>query len=91
MTLISLPAWMAKTRSTPLKDDAISSSVLSRLMYASIVSLRAPGLEPEIESAISTMAAYGDSAVTSSWCASIALMTVSFSPNFRAISAPARA
>jgi hypothetical protein len=51
MTLISRPACMANTFSTPSWPPAICSRRSRRLMYISSDSRRAPGLPPLIESA----------------------------------------
>ncbi len=51
MIRTSLPACIANDFSTPLNESAISSKFCNLLIYASNVSLLAPGLDAEIASA----------------------------------------
>ena len=55
--LTSLPACIAKDFSTPSNESAISSNFSNLLIYASKVSLLAPGLDAEIASAACTKTA----------------------------------
>ena len=79
MILTSRPAWIANDFSTPSKESAISSRFCNLLIYASNVSLLAPGLDAEIASAACIKTASNVCGSTSPWWASTALITNGFS------------
>ena len=88
ITLSSRPADIAKTLATPSKDFAASSNFSILFTYSAKSSYLAPGLAPEIESAICTII---DSVLEnglSSWCSATQAITFLSILNFSNSSTP---
>ena len=88
ITLTSRPACIANDFSTPSNESAIPSSSCNLFIYASNVSLLAPGLDAEIASAACINTASNVCGSTSPWCASTAFITCGFSLYFLSTSTP---